>query len=295
MKNRVFAIYGNPSSAVSFEAVEKICKKVQQNKGSLLIYEPLYKEFVKIQKVEFEAEFFNEGDLLKNRADVVVSVGGDGTFLGTLPFIHDSEIPVMGINSGRLGFLANTQIEDIDEAFEDFVSGNYKIDKRAVLQITPQIDNPEYKLYALNDITVRRGENATMLSFETNVDDCFLNNYWADGIVFSTPTGSTAYSLSCGGPILTPNAKAVIITPIASHTLTVRPIVISDESVVKVKVSGRGDHFTLSVDSNSENIEIGSELIIQKADFSLSIVRFEHHSFYETIRNKLMWGYDKRN
>ena len=174
------------------------------------------------------------------------------------------------------------------------MNGNYNLDKRAVLQITPQIDKPEYKLYA-NDITVRRGENANMLSFETVVDDCFLNNYWADGIVFSTPTGSTAYSLSCGGPILTPNAKAMIITPIASHTLTVRPIVISDESIVKIKVSGRGENFSLSVDSSSETVEIGSELLIQKAPFYLSIVRFEHHSFYETIRSKLMWGYDKRN
>ena len=193
-------------------------------------------------------------------------------------------------------FLANTQIEEIEDALISFIKGEYTLDKRTLLEITPQVEDFEQKqFFALNDITIRRSENASMLSFQVAVNGEFLNNYWADGIIISTPTGSTAYSLSCGGPILTPDSNTITISPIASHTLTVRPLVLSDECTVKVSVSGRSCHYTLGIDSFSINLKTTVELLIKKASFCINIVQFEQNSFFKTIRDKLMWGFDKRN
>lgn len=295
-KQFMFAIYAKTHGKQSYEVLQKVVDAVYDCCSEVLIFKPLY--LIIQNKVKFLKEplFFEGYEDLVSKADCMLSVGGDGTFLGTVPFIKDSGIPIIGINNGRLGFLANTQIEGIADALKHFVKKEYTLDKRTLLEIKPQeVEFQTKELYALNDITIRRSENASMLSFQVAVNGEFLNNYWADGIIISTPTGSTAYSLSCGGPILTPDSNTITISPIASHTLTVRPLVLSDESIVNVSVSGRSCHYTLGIDSYSINLKTTVELLIKKAPFFINIVQFEHNSFFKTIRDKLMWGFDKRN
>jgi NAD+ kinase len=295
-QKKVFAIFGNMHKEQSIETIQSVLDAVGNYSDKTMIHKPLYEKIGHQLSSILSIELFETHQEIKNQADCLLSIGGDGTFLGTLPFVLDSQIPVIGVNDGRLGFLANTQISDIDLALQHFVNGDYKIDKRSVLEILPQDKNFENQsMFALNDVTIRRSENASMLSFQVDVNDEFLNTYWADGIIVSTPTGSTAYSLSCGGPILMPGSSTFIISPIASHTLTVRPLVLSDESVLKIIVSGRTCHYTLGVDSNSYQLDISVPIIVKKAPFKISIVQFNQHSFLKTIREKLMWGYDKRN
>lgn len=296
MTKKTFAIYSKTHGKQSYDVFEKVFDTIAKQGNSIVLYKPLYDIIQNKISIKNISGFFDSCENLKNKADCMLSIGGDGTFLGTLPFIKDSNLPIIGVNNGRLGFLANTQIEDVESALNSFVVGDYFIDKRSILEIKPQNDTfKDTQLYALNDITIRRSENASMLSFQVEVNGEFLNNYWADGIIVSTPTGSTAYSLSCGGPILTPDSNSFILTPIASHTLTVRPVVFSDANTIKVKVSGRACHYTLGVDSSSLNLKSTIELIISKASFQLNIVQFRQNSFFKTIREKLMWGFDKRN
>lgn len=296
MKNKiVFAIFGNIFKKQSTETLQKVVETVEKYSDKVFIYKPLYEKIGHRLSSHLLFEFFETYHDIKGKADCLLSVGGDGTFLGTLPIILDSNIPIIGINDGRLGFLANTQISDLEMALEHFANGEYEIDKRAVIEIQAEDKVSEKTYFALNDVTIRRSENASMLSFQVDINDEFLNTYWADGIIVSSPTGSTAYSLSCGGPILMPGSSTFIITPIASHTLTVRPLVFSDDKELQVKVSGRTCHYTLGVDSNSYQFDISVPIIIKKAPFKINIVKFNQHSFLKTIREKLMWGYDKRN
>lgn len=296
MKQKIFAIYSKPHGNQSYDVFQKVFETIINQGNSVVLFEPLGEIIKNKISMNHVVGVFNNYETLLNKADCMLSIGGDGTFLGTLPFIKDSNLPIIGINNGRLGFLANTQIEDIENALNSFITGDYFIDKRSLLEIKPQNDMcKDAQLYALNDITIRRSENASMLSFQVEVNGEFLNNYWADGIIVSTPTGSTAYSLSCGGPILTPDSNSFILTPIASHTLTVRPVVFSDSNTIKVKVSGRACHYTLGVDSSSLNLKSTIEVIISKAPFHLNIVQFQQNSFFKTISEKLMWGLDKRN
>lgn len=296
MKQKTFAIYSKPHGNQSYDVFQKVFDTIINQGNNVVLFEPLGEIIKNKISMNHVVGVFNNYETLLNTADCMLSIGGDGTFLGTLPFIKDSNLPIIGINNGRLGFLANTQIEDIENALNSFITGDYFIDKRSLLEIKPQNDMcKDAQLYALNDITIRRSENASMLSFQVEVNGEFLNNYWADGIIVSTPTGSTAYSLSCGGPILTPDSNSFILTPIASHTLTVRPVVFSDSNTIKVKVSGRACHYTLGVDSSSLNLKSTIEVIISKALFHLNIVQFQQNSFFKTISEKLMWGLDKRN
>lgn len=296
MKQKTFAIYSKPHGNQSYDVFQKVFETIINQGNNVVLFEPLGEIIKNKISMNHVVGVFNNYETLLNKADCMLSIGGDGTFLGTLPFIIDSNLPIIGINNGRLGFLANTQIEDIENALNSFITGDYFIDKRSLLEIKPQNDMcKDAQLYALNDITIRRSENASMLSFQVEVNGEFLNNYWADGIIVSTPTGSTAYSLSCGGPILTPDSNSFILTPIASHTLTVRPVVFSDSNTIKVKVSGRACHYTLGVDSSSLNLKSTIEVIISKAPFHLNIVQFQQNSFFKTISEKLMWGLDKRN
>lgn len=295
-ENKVFAVFGNTRRNQSVDVFQKVIDALEKKSETIYFFEPLFKIIGKKIKIKVPVILFNTHEDLCENVDCILSIGGDGTFLGTLPFASKNNIPVLGINNGQLGFLANIQIEDLEMALQNFIDDDYELDQRAVLEIIRQdqafIDKP---IYALNDVTIRRSENASMLSVKVDVNDEFLNNYWADGIIVSTPTGSTAYSLSCGGPILMPKSNAFIITPIASHTLTVRPLVLSDESFLSIKVSGRTSHYTLGVDSNSYKMDISIPLIVKRAPFKIKIVKLNEHSFLKTIREKLFWGQDKRN
>ncbi len=225
----------------------------------------------------------------------MISIGGDGTLLDTITLLRDSGIPVLGINTGRLGFLSAISTEETEHAARSLISGDYSIDRRAMLQLSTPADLFENFNYALNELSVLKRDNSTMISISAYVDDLFLNKYWADGLIVATPTGSTGYSLSCGGPIVSPESKNLVITPIATHNLTVRPIVIPDSSTVKLRISGRTQEYLVALDSRSRPLSTTTELVIKRAPFSINLLCVGQKDFYKTIRNKLAWGLDKRN
>lgn len=241
------------------------------------------------------AGVFENTEELPDDVSFIFSVGGDGTLLKSFMVAQKSSLPLVGINSGRLGFLSDISREEIDKALDDIIAGNIIIDERTVLELEiVQGDHSEFQ-YALNEITVTKLDSSSMISIHTSVNGEFLNTYWADGLIVATPTGSTAYSLSVGGPIITPDSQNFVISPIAPHHLTVRPIVVPDHHSITLTVEGRGLHFLTSVDSQSQPTYFSVLLKIRKAPFNVKTIRLKEHSFFSTLRNKLMWGADKRN
>ena len=229
--------------------------------------------------------------------DMLLSIGGDGTILRAITLVRDSGIPVLGINAGRLGFLASVQKENIASFLQLVVDKKYIISKRTLLSLHCDPPNPEIERlnFAMNEITVSRKDTTSMITIETHLNDEFLNSYWADGLIISTPTGSTGYSMSCGGPILTPEVTSLVITPIAPHNLNARPLVIPDNTQIKLKVSGREDNYLVSLDSRIASVPNAAELTIEKTHFQINMVEIPNETFLKTLRNKLMWGEDKRN
>jgi NAD+ kinase len=276
--------------------IEQIIQKIKEHNGTVTLHLPIAEKITEMGMGKNWNHVFSDGNELAQTADVLFSVGGDGTFLGTVPYVAESQIPVLGFNSGRLGFLANVAEENISSAIDAWFNEEYSILERTLVEVhSSQFSANDKCRFALNDVTFRRTDSASMLSFSVEIDGHFLNTYWADGLIVSTATGSTAYSLSCGGPILAPDASALIITPIASHNLTVRPLVISNQSTVKISVSGRSSHYSLSVDSASYIIQNNEPTTLYKAKQVIKSVMLNNHSFYDTIREKLSWGMDKRN
>jgi NAD+ kinase len=226
---------------------------------------------------------------------LLLSIGGDGTFLSAVSYSLEKKIPIAGVNCGRLGFLADITAENIEEALMQFVQGEYILENRSMLQLI----QPSYLFsdfnYAVNELTVHKLDNSSMIKIETLINGEFLANYWADGLIIATPTGSTAYSLSVGGPIVTPDLAGLLITPIASHHLTVRPVIVPDDVEIELRIEGRGIQFLVSIDHRSAPLDFSTHIKIRKASFTVPIVKLKGHSFYSTLRNKLMWGADKRN
>ncbi|HPR31756.1 MAG TPA: NAD kinase [Prolixibacteraceae bacterium] len=227
--------------------------------------------------------------------DLLLSIGGDGTFLSAVPLALDMDIPMAGVNCGRLGFLADISPENLEEALLQFMQGDYTLEQRVLLElIHPTNLFPEFN-YAVNELTVHKLDNSSMITIATQINGEFLANYWADGLIIATPTGSTAYSLSVGGPIVTPELEGLIITPIASHHLTVRPVVVPDDVEIELSIGGRGNQFLVSIDHRSAPLDFSQTIRVRKAAKTVSIVKFNNLSFYATLRNKLMWGADRRN
>ena len=203
----------------------------------------------------------------------------------------------MGVNTGRLGFLSTYKKEEVRNMVQEFVTGAYTVVERSLISIKSDLDIPEFGAlnFALNEVTVSRKDTTSMITVETHLNDEYLTSYWADGLIVATPTGSTGYSLSCGGPVITPTAQSLVITPIAPHNLNARPLVISDDTIIRLKVSGREEQHMLSLDSRLASIKNGKEIVIKKADFTIKMIEYASESFLKTIRNKLLWGHDKRN
>ena len=227
--------------------------------------------------------------------NAVFSLGGDGTFLESLLLVGETEVPILGINMGRLGFLASIAKEYIKESLFLFFNGKYQIEKRSLVSIDTNLDLFEGKCYALNECAILRKDLSSMIIIKSYINDQYLNTYWADGLMVSTPTGSTGYSLSCGGPLMMPDAKDFVITPVSPHNLNVRPLIISDDSVLRFQIATRDRKYLISLDSRSETIEKDIEIVIKKAPFYGKLVRIDGINFPDTIRNKLGWGFDKRN
>lgn len=288
------AIYGRPAIENSAESFSVLFDVLNKYKSEIFIYAPLY-SFLK-QKVELEGNIktYISHSELDEKTEYMLSVGGDGTFLESVTFVRDKNIPILGINTGRLGFLANVAKTEIETAIESLVSKKYTIEKRALLQLSSPPSLFGDFSYALNELTIFK-DSPSMITIHTYIDGDYLNSYFADGLIISTPTGSTAYSLSCGGPLVIPNSQNFIITPIAPHNLNVRPLVISDTNTILLKVEGRSQHYIASLDSRNQTINFSVELEMKKADFYVSMVQLENQHFFNTIRNKLLWGLDRRN
>lgn len=240
---------------------------------------------------------FSSHTELDSSFDMVISIGGDGTILRAATLVRNSGVPILGINAGRLGFLATVQKEKIDSFLQFVVDKKYSVSKRTLLSLdcSPENEAIQEINFAMNEITVSRKDTTSMITIETYLNDEFLNSYWADGLIISTPTGSTGYSMSCGGPILTPDVKSLVITPIAPHNLNARPLVIPDNTEIKLRVTGREDQYLVSLDSRVTTVKNESILIIKKNPFEINMIEIPEETFLKTLRNKLLWGEDKRN
>ncbi|SNS50640.1 NAD+ kinase [Ekhidna lutea] len=225
----------------------------------------------------------------------VFSLGGDGTFLESLLWVGENEVPILGINMGRLGFLASIAKEYIKESLYLLFKGEYEIESRSLLSLETNMDLFKGKTYALNECAILRKDSSAMIMVKCYINDQYLNTYWADGLMVSTPTGSTGYSLSCGGPLMMPDSKDFIITPVSPHNLNVRPLIVSDDSELKFEIQTRNRSFLISLDSRSETIENDVHIVVKKASFQAKLIKIEGINFPDTIRNKLGWGFDKRN
>ncbi len=240
---------------------------------------------------------FTESAGLDSSFDMLVSFGGDGTILRAITFIWDLGIPIVGVNTGRLGFLSTFRKEEVRKVVIEFLKGAYEIKERSLVEVHSDYEIPEFgdMKFALNEVTVSRKDTTSMITVETYLNDEYLTSYWADGLIIATPTGSTGYSLSCGGPVIVPGVQALAITPIAPHNLNARPLVISDDTIIRLKVSGREDHHLVSLDSRIATLKNGREILVKKAPFTIKMIEYTSESFLKTIRNKLLWGEDRRN
>ena len=234
---------------------------------------------------------------LDSSFDMLISIGGDGTILRAATLVRNSDIPILGINAGRLGFLAAVQKDNIDEFMQFIIDKKYSVSKRTLLSLTCSPDNEAIQdiNFALNEISVSRKETTSMITIETFLNGEYLNSYWADGLIIATPTGTTGYSMSCGGPILTPDVKSFVLTPIAPHNLNARPLVVPDETEIRLKISGRDDHYMVSLDSRIISVKNETILLIKKSPFEINMVEIPEKTFLKTLREKLFWGEDRRN
>ena len=243
-----------------------------------------------LQSANIEEDNIKNFVELNDSYDFAISVGGDGTILNSVEKIGELSIPLIGLNTGRLGFLANSSLKNIEMVINKLKNNDFNISKRSIIEV---LFNGEKK-YALNEITVSRKNTTSLITIEAKLNNQYLNTYWADGLIVSTPTGSTGYSLSCGGPIIIPESKNFVLTPIAPHNLNARPLVISDDKKVEISVNGRENEYLISVDSNIYSVPIDLTIIVQKASRFLKMVEFNEDSYLKVLREKLLWGKDKR-
>jgi len=290
------AIFGKSFDESSIPFVQTLIDALKKRGAELSVYDNFLPYLEKrIDMPDGIKTYSDHKDLIKFQPDFLFSLGGDGTILSAVTLIRNSGIPVLGVNTGRLGFLSNVAQESVVLAVDGLWTGSYKIDKRNLLKImTPDGLFGDLN-FALNEMTVHKKDSSAMITIHAYANNEYLNSYWADGLIVSTPTGSTAYSLSCGGPIMAPNSNNIIITPIAPHNLNVRPIVLSDDTPLKLVLEGRSNEYLISADSRSETIDANSEVIVKKCEFKINMVELEGHSFFRTIRHKLHWGIDQRN
>jgi NAD+ kinase len=291
----LIAIYGKSLNNYNANPIQRLIAKLEEAGAELCVHEDFY-TIIK-EKIKFTSiiSFFKDEKVLLKRPNFFCSIGGDGTMLKTITLVGASEVPIIGINTGRLGFLSGISIQDIEPAIDKIFAGDFDLDKRSLVRLE-SVNNPYLKSnFALNEITIHKNDNTTMMTIHAWVNGEFLNAYWADGLIISTPTGSTAYSLSCGGPLVMPDSANFIITPISPHNLNVRPIIISDKDVVTLKVEARNKNFLVTLDSRQEVFDADEELTILREKFEINLVRLKGNDFMSTLRQKLMWGIDKRN
>ncbi len=291
----VIAIYGKYLESPFKNDLDVLFEILDKRQVDVVIYAPFY-DYLKAEfniKVNAKAVFRTASEV-KFLANFMLSLGGDGTFLESVAFVEDSNIPVLGINFGRLGFLANISTEDVDDAIHMLLNGDFYVEKRSLIQVVTGNNPFSNYPYGLNDFTLQK-KGTAMITVNAYIDDEFLCTYWADGLIVATPTGSTAYSLSVGGPILSPKLSSMVISAIAPHNLTVRPFVIPDSSNLRLEATSRSGDVLVSLDSHSFTLDLPLVVELKKAPFHLGVVNLNGSNFYKTLRNKLLWGADKRN
>ncbi|MCC6690160.1 MAG: NAD kinase [Bacteroidia bacterium] len=269
--------------------------KLEELNIQVLVHDVFYNYSKHQLKFGASVKIFSKHEHIKGSANFLLSIGGDGTLLETISLVRDSVIPILGINTGRLGFLANVSKDEIETAVNALVNDKYQLDRRTLIRLETENNIFGDVNFALNEMTIHAREASVLTTIHTYINGEYLNSYWSDGLIIATPTGSTAYSLSCGGPIMIPDSQNFIITPIAPHNLNARPMVISDNDIVTLKVENRSNNFMVSLDSRSAIVDSSTTLTVKKEKFQINLVRMENQNFIQTLRNKLLWGYDKRN
>ncbi len=289
------ALFGKNVNATIILFIQEMIDKLQESNGVTLVYRPFFENLGGNVQFREMPEFFSSPAEIRGRVDFLFSIGGDGTMLDAVALVGDSGIPVAGINLGRLGFLSGISKNHFIPAIDAILAGNFILEKRTLIRLV----SPDNLFYpgnlALNDLTIFKPNVMNMLIIKTWINGDFLNSYYADGLIVATPTGSTAYSLSCTGPIITPDSENFVITPIASHNLTVRPIVVRDDCEIRIRVEGKASEYVLSLDSRIETVDTNVELVVRKAEFKVNLLRLADKSFFETLREKMNWGLDSRS
>ncbi len=289
------AVFGRNFPSYARENIATMFSKFSMLNVDVWIFEPLYEFLQKKGGLRPKvAGLYNSHADLPADLDFLFSLGGDGTFLETVNIVRDSGIPVLGVNIGRLGFLSYISQENLEESLESVFSGNYDIEERMLLKVEASGTQLNDLDIALNEVRLYKS-SGSLITIHVKINDEFLSAYWADGLLLSTPTGSTAYNLSVGGPIVVPESNSFVLSPIAPHNLTVRPLVLPDSAVLQLSVDTRDSGFQMALDSRTVDLDVDTTVTIRKADFTLKMIRIENISFYSTLRNKLMWGADKRN
>lgn len=273
------------------ETIENLTKEGNE----IWLHEDFYAYLQNEKKIHENFPLFNTLSVDNKILDMLVSIGGDGTILDSVYITRDSGVPVLGINTGRLGFLASTSIEEGTKVLNDVIKGAYSIDSRSLILLESSDGNLFDFPYGLNDFVIHKKETSSMITVHTYLNGEYLTSYWADGLICSTPTGSSGYSLSCGGPIIFPQSGSLVITPIAPHNLNMRPVVIPDEQVLTFEIEGRSQEYLISLDSRSVTISPDVQLAIRRATFTFNLIRPSNDNFLDTLRHKMMWGIDKRN
>ena len=287
-----FAIFGNVYQAKKSFHAATLFRLLEQRGAEVSVSREFYEFLTKGQCLSVQADRLFEGDDFD--ADLAVSIGGDGTFLKAASRVGRKGIPILGINTGRLGFLADISPEEMEATLDEIYAGRIQVEERSVLHLLCDDKNLQESPYALNEIAVLKHDSSSMIAIHTSINGAYLNTYQADGLVIATPTGSTAYSLSVGGPIMVPHSDTIAITAVAPHSLNVRPIVVPDDWEIALDVESRSHSFLVAIDGRSESCKETTHLTIRKADYAVKVVKRCNHKFFETLRSKLMWGADGR-
>ncbi|MEO7311189.1 MAG: NAD kinase [Chitinophagaceae bacterium] len=289
------AIYSRGLDEEIEQHLKALMQELKLQKVECLIYEPLVTKTFERNTKSFQYTTYTNTSGLDDSIDCIISLGGDGTMLDTVTLVRDKEIPLLGINFGRLGFLASIGKNELHHAVESLVSHTYHIDQRTLIHLDSNVPLFNGSPFGLNEFVIHKKDTSPMIKVHTYMNGEFLNTYWADGLIVSTPTGSTGYNLSCNGPIVFPESGSFVITPVAPHNLNVRPLVVPDHNIISFEIEGRMDQFLCSLDSRREIVEKDVQLAVRKESFTLGLIRLNENTFLETLRNKLAWGLDKRN
>ena len=286
-------VHGKEISAKKMPIVERVLELIIENQAQPVLSEALGLQCKK-EGIKTKFEIFKPGENLQE-LKFMLSLGGDGTLLETVSYVGKSLVPVLGINLGRLGFLATINQEEITLAIQKLFEGAYLLDERAMLRLETNKDLFGQTNFALNDLTIMKKDSAAMITVHAHIDGSFLNSYWADGLIVSTPTGSTGYNLSCGGPLVFPRSGSFVLTPVSPHNLTTRPIILPDQAVIKLEVEGRSKQFLITLDSRVATGDQNLEITIRKESFTARLIQLEGQNYFKTLRQKLNWGFDIRN